>query len=205
MKAQELPMNPTQLPSSRFAVAIFLLAAMTVAGCASAPPPVHSMQDATADFSAFTTYAWERPQDTAQPISLLDNQIRTAISGELQRKGYAEAGAGATPDLMLQYETAAAEAIKSKPFRIGIGVGGHGSSGGAGVGVSSAAAENVREGTLVLRVIDRARNAEVWNGRVSRELSKTGPPDPDLIQAAAGALLQKFPSRRGDLAPAQPR
>ena len=55
-------------------------------------------------------------------------------------------------------------------------------NGAAGVGVSSPSAKNVREGTLVLRVIDPARNAEVWNGRVSRELGKGDAPDPELIQ-----------------------
>ena len=49
-------------------------------------------------------------------------------------------------------------------------------NGAAGVGVSNPSAKNVREGTLVLRVIDPARNAEVWNGRVSRELGKGGSP-----------------------------
>jgi len=173
-------------------------------GCASAPPPVHSMQDAQADFKVFKTFAWDKSQEAARPLSILDSNIQAAIAGELQRKGYAEADAAAKPDLMLQYETAAAEAIKSKPFRIGIGVGGYGNSGGAGVGVSSASAENVREGTLVLRVIDPARNAEVWNGRVSRELSKTGPPDPELIRTAVGELLREFPSRPGNLQPAKP-
>jgi len=184
----------------RLALMMFAL----LGGCASSPPPVHSMQDAQADFNTFKTFAWDQAKDASQPVSILDGNIRTAIAGELLRKGYTEAGAGAKPDLLLQYETAAAEAIKSKPFRIGIGVGGYGNSGGAGVGVSSASAENVREGTLVLRVIDPARNAEVWNGRVSRELSKTGPPDAELIRAAVGELLGKFPSRPGDLQPAKP-
>jgi len=48
------------------------------------------------------------------------------------------AAAGTNPDLLLQYETAAAEKTKSNPFRIGIGMGGAGSNGAAGVGVSSA-------------------------------------------------------------------
>ena len=178
----------------------FVLFAL-LGGCASAPPPVHSMQDAAADFNAFKSFAWDKAEEASQPVSILDSNIRTAIAGELQRKGYAEADASARPDLLLKYETAAAEAIKSKPFRIGVGVGGYGNSGGAGVGVSSASAENVREGTLVLRVIDPARNAEVWNGRVSRELSKSGPPDPELIRTAVAELLREFPSRRGDLQP----
>jgi hypothetical protein len=176
--------------------------ALVLAGCAAKPPPVQSMLDSQADFNAFTTFAWSPPSDAAQPASILDSQIRAAIADELKRKGYAEAAAGARPDLSLQYETAAAEVLKSKPFRIGIGVGGYGNSGGAGVGVGSAPADNVREGTLVLRAIDPARNAEVWNGRVSRELSKTGPPDPELIRTAVGELLQSFPARRGDLKPA---
>ena len=86
------------------------------------------------------------------------------------------------------------EVLKSNPFRIGIGMGGAGSNGAAGVGVSSPSAKNVREGTLVLRVIDPARNAEVWNGRVSRELGKGGPPDPALIQRGVADLLKDFPS-----------
>jgi len=178
--------------SARFVlVALMVLAG----GCTSAPPPVHSMQSPDANFSAYKTFAWDPgPDANAQPISILDSNIRTAISGELQRKGYAEAAAGAKADLVLQYETAASEVLKSNPFRIGIGMGGAGSNGAAGVGVSSPSAKNVREGTLVLRVIDPARNAEVWNGRVSRELGKGGPPDPELIQRGVADLLKDFPS-----------
>ena len=178
--------------SARFVlVALMVLAG----GCTSAPPPVHSMQSPDANFSAYKTFAWDPgPDANAQPISILDSNIRTAISGELQRKGYAEAAAGAKADLVLQYETAASEVLKSNPFRIGIGMGGAGSNGAAGVGVSSPSAKNVREGTLVLRVIDPARNAEVWNSRVSRELGKGGPPDPALIQRGVADLLKDFPS-----------
>jgi hypothetical protein len=179
---------------------LFAVAGLTV-GCTTAPPPVYSMQDPRANFSDFTTFAWDKgpeTQEPAAPVSILDNQIRAAIASELQRKGYAEAVAGANPNLVLKYETAAAEKVKSNPFRIGIGMGGYGSSGAAGVGVSSPDAKMVREGTLVLRVIDPGRNAEVWNGRVSRELGKDGMPDQALIQSAVGELLHKFPTR-GDL------
>jgi hypothetical protein len=178
-----------------------VLLASLLSACASAPPPVQSMRDPQADFNSFQSFAWDAGADSSRPVSILDAQIRAAIGGELQRKGYVEATPGSDPDLKLQYETAAAEMLKSKPFRIGVGVGGYGNSGGAGVGVSSAAADNVREGTLVLRVIDPRRNAEVWNGRVSRELSKVGPPDPDLVQGAVRELLQGFPSRGGELKP----
>jgi Domain of unknown function (DUF4136) len=177
-----------------------LIVLILAVGCTSAPPPVHTMKSAQADFNAFTTFAWDKSKDSdvsAQPVSILDSNIRAAIGSEFQRKGYAEAAAGTNPNLLLQYETAAAEKVKSNPFRIGIGMGGVGSNGAAGVGVSSPSAKNVREGTLVLRVIDPVGNAEVWNGRVSRELGKGGPPDPELINSAVAELLQEFPSRAG--------
>ena len=180
------------------ALASLLLTSMQLlGGCVSSPPPVQSMRDSQANFEAFKTFAWDpgpQTQAETQPISILDSTIRAAITGELQRKGYAEAQAGAKPDLMLRYETAAAEKLKSNPVRIGVGMGGFGSNGAAGVGVSSPSAKNVREGTLVLRVIDPGRNAEVWNGRVSRELGKGGPPDPALVQSAVNDLLEEFPA-----------
>ena len=182
----------------------FVALVVLAGGCTSAPPPVHSMQNPQANFGTYKTFAWDPSQAgqaDGQPISILDTNIRAAIASELQRKGYAEAAAGAKPDLVLQYETAAAEKLKSNPFRIGIGIGGAGSSGAAGVGVSSPDAKNVREGTLVLRVIDPVRNAEVWNGRVSRELGKGGPPDPELIQRGVADLLKDFPMPSGGLAP----
>lgn len=192
-------MNLPQHPRVTLAFPSLLLVVVSLTGgCASTPPPVLSMQDPQANFNAFTTFAWDKrnaADGSEQPTSILDSNIQAAITSELQRKGYAEAVAGASPNLVLQYETAAAEKIKSNPFRIGIGMGGAGSSGAAGVGVSSPDAKNVREGTLVLRVIDPARNAEVWNGRVSRELGKGGPPDPALIQSAVGELLREFPAR----------
>jgi len=181
---------PSALPG------LMLAASLLAGGCASAPQQPYSMRDPQANFAAFKTFGWDAGEDAAapQPLSIVNSQIRTAIAGELQTKGYAEAAAGAKPDLVLRYETDAAEKLKSNPVRIGIGVGGYGSNGGAGVGMSSAAAKNIREGTLVLRAIDPARNAEVWNGRVSREIGQHGVPDKALIQSAVADLLREFPA-----------
>lgn len=190
-------MNDSCRPRGLIVVLGFMLAVVT-AGCASTAAPPHAMRDPQADFNAFKTFSWDKgPQGQAddQPISILDRNIRAAITQELSQKGYAEASGGTSSDLVLQYETAAAEKLKSNPVRIGIGMGGVGGNGAAGVGVSSPSAKNVREGTLVLRAIDPARNAEVWNGRVSRELGKGGPPDPALIQSAVSDLLKEFPAQ----------
>ncbi len=175
---------------------LVVAASVLAAGCASAPAEPYSMRDPQANFSAFKTFGWNDGEDASapQPLTIVNSQIRAAIASELKTKGYAEAAAGTKPDLVLHYETDAAEKMKSNPVRIGIGLGGYGSNGGAGVGMSSAAAKNIREGTLVLRVIDPARNAEVWNGRVSREIGQHGVPDQALIQSAVADLLHEFPA-----------
>ena len=133
------------------------------------------------------------PSDGSRPpLSRLDSNIRAAIANELKRKGYAEAPADTTPDLVVAYETAKADTIKSNPVRVGIGVGSWGSSGGGSVGVGSPSAKNVREGTLVVHAIDPVRKAEVWQGRVTRELGK-GTAEPALIHSAVAELLGDFP------------
>src|SRR4030095_11305663 len=135
------------------------MAAFTLGGCASQPTQPHTMRDPQANFATFKTFGWDVTQSAqgqGQPISIVDSNIRAAITSELKRKGYEEATGGTLPDLFLQYETGKAETVKSNPFRIGVGVGGYGSNGGVGVGTTSAATRNVTEGMLVLRVIDPA-------------------------------------------------
>ena len=163
------------LQSSFAAVSIALGATGLISGCASTPAEPQQMRDPQADFSAFKTFAWNADSSATksdQPVSLVDGYIRTAVTTELTRKGYVEAAAGTTPDLRIEYEAVSAEKIKNNPFRVGIGVGSYGSSGGGSVGVGSPSAKNVKEGTLVIHVIDPARNAEVWRGTASRELGE---------------------------------
>ena len=131
-----------------------------------------------------------------QPVSLVDGYIRTAITTELTRKGYVEAAAGTTPDLRIEYEAVSAEKIKNNPFRVGIGVGSYGSNAGGSVGVGSPSVKNVKEGTLVIHVIDPARNAEVWRGSASRELGK-GNVEPAVVQSVVADVLSDFPARGG--------
>jgi hypothetical protein len=158
------------------------------------------MRDPNADFNSYKTFGWDTATSAdasgqPQPLSLIDSNIQAAITTELKGKGYEEAAAGTTPDLIVSYEKARADKIKSNPFRIGIGVGGVGSHGAASVGTSTPAAKNVNEGTLVAHVIDRARNAEVWTGSVSRELSKGGNVEPELVKNAVAELFREFPAR----------
>jgi hypothetical protein len=206
---EETTVNPQFVPLSTvlkrllrtsFAVMSLALTTMTLtAGCASTAPPPESMRDNQADFSAYKTFGWDAATSadaSGQPLSILDSNIRTAITTELKGKGYEEATAGTTPDLLVSYETARADKIKNNPVRVGIGVGGWSGNGGGSVGVGSSSVKNVNEGTLMVRAIDRTRNAEVWQGRVSRDLGK-GNAQPELVQSAVAELFREFPAREG--------
>ncbi len=179
--------------TSLAAMSLALGTSTLVSGCASSPPQPTSMQHAEADFSAYKTFGWE--SDTSgQPLSLLDQNVRAAIAKEMKGKGYEEAAAGTTPDLLLSYEAARAEKVKSNPFRIGVGVGSYGGSSGGAVGVSSSGVKNVSEGTLVIHAVDPARKAEVWQGRASRELGK-GNVEPAVIHSTVAGMMHDLPAR----------
>jgi hypothetical protein len=177
--------------------ALVLLAGAFAAGCASAPPEPESMRDPGVDFTAFRTFGWAPapgvdPAD--QPLLLLDQNIRAAIGSEMRRRGYVESPDD--PDLRIAYETASQEKIESNPVRIGIGVGSWGGSAGGSVNVGSSSVRNYREGTLVIHAIDTARNAEVWQGRVSARLGKNGL-EPAAVRSVVSTAMRDFPARPG--------
>ena len=184
---------------SRILAGFAVGAAIVLAGCASTAPQPTSMHDPAANFSAYKTFGWDDAARTdasgqAQPLSLVENNIRTAIASELKKKGYEEAAAGTTPDLLIDYEAARAEKTKNNPIRIGVGVGSWGGSSGGSVSVSSSGVKNVTEGSLVIHAIDPVRKAEVWQGRVARELGKGGA-EPAVVNSAVAEVFRDFPAR----------
>ena len=155
------------------------------------------MVDTQVDFGNYRTFGWftEGSADgLGEPTSLVDTIIREAIATEMQRKGYEQAPEGSSADLLIDYQAARTEKVKSSPFRIGVGIGGYGSSGGASVSTSTSGVRNVSEGSLVIHAIDPSRNAEVWRSRVSRELGK-GTVKPEVVQSVVAEVFSDFPAR----------
>jgi hypothetical protein len=175
---------------------------LVLASCAAPAPAPVSMRDPNADFSKYQTYGWTRPttvdgQDA--PLQLLDRNIRAAIANELGRRGYVEAAEN--PDLRIAYETASADKIESNPVRVGVGVGSWGGNVGGSIGVGSPSARNYREGSLVIHAIDRAQNAEVWQGRISGRMTQ-GSVEAAAVQSAVSAAMRDFPTRVPAASPA---
>lgn len=172
-----------------------LLGTALAAGCASAPPQPESVRDPGVDFAAFRTFGWAPgpgANEADQPLLLLDQNIRAAISAEMRRRGYVESQDD--PDLRIAYDTASQEKIESNPVRVGVGMGSWGGNVGGSVNVGSPSVRNYREGTLVIHAIDTARNAEVWQGRVSARLGKNRL-EPAAVAAAVSTAMRDFPPR----------
>jgi hypothetical protein len=112
----------------------------------------------------------------------------------MQRKVYVPAPPGTTPDLRMTYETATADKIENNPVRVGIGLGSWGGNYGGSVNMGSPSIRNFTEGTLVIHAIDPARNAEVWQGRVSGKMTK-GSTEPAAINQAVATAMADFPVR----------
>jgi hypothetical protein len=155
------------------------------------------MRDPGVDFTTFKTLGWTAggPIDgNDAPLKLLDANIRASITDAMKRKGYVEAPAGTTPDLRIAYETASAEKLENNPVRVGIGMGSWGGNMGGSVSMGSPSVRNFTEGTLVVHAIDTARNAEVWQGRVSGKITK-GSLEPAAINQAVTQAMADFPVR----------
>jgi hypothetical protein len=186
------------IPATLRLAAVGIIATLAfVAGCASPPPKPESMRDPSVNFTNFKTFGWTAGGTTdasEAPVRLLDKNIRAAISDVMQRKGYVEAPAGTAPDLRIAFETASADKIENNPVRVGIGVGSWGGNMGGSVNMGSPSIRNFTEGTLVVHAVDTARNAEVWQGRVSGKITK-GSLEPAAINQAVATAMADFPVR----------
>jgi len=178
-------------PKLRCGRVAILAAALALAACTTPPQQPESMRDPQANFAAFRTYGWQQAATVDgkdPPLRLLDQNIRTAVAAEMQKRGYVESATD--PDLRIAYETASEQKVESSPVRVGVGMGGMGGS----VGVSSPSVRNYQQGTLVIHAIERARNAEVWQGRVSGKMSN-GSIDAAAVQRAVATAMRDFPAR----------
>jgi hypothetical protein len=168
---------------------------LLLAGCASAPPQPQSQRDPSVNFAAFRTFTLPSPQGVNaqdQPLTLLDRNIRTAIADQMRRKGYSEVSEGA--DLRVLYETSSTTRVENNPVQVGIGMGSWGSNVGGSINVGSPSVRNYQEGTLVVHVVDAARNAEVWEGRVSTRVNK-GSLEPAAVSAVVADVMRDLPAR----------
>lgn len=153
---------------------------------------------ADANFSKFKTYKWVQIKGSDQPDQLIDGQIKTAIDGEMSKKGLTKTDAD-TADLFLGYQVAISQEKELTTFDSGYGYGpgwGRGWYGyGGGGGMSTSTTSTINIGHLSLDMYDQAEKKLVWRGTASKTLDTKAKPEKRQknLQKGVTKLLKNFP------------
>lgn len=159
------PSVPSPSRRSLLAAAVTFAGAALAAGCASRPE-VHHDRDPRADFASYRTFAFRDSRDPARGAlgalgadytTLHETRLRQAATRELERQGLTQVAHD--PDLRVHVAMTVVQRqeLHSSPAR-GFGMGYRGWS------ATRLDTVDVRQGTLVVDLVDARRNALVWRG-----------------------------------------
>lgn len=156
--------------------------AALLAACA-AKPTVHRQQDPEADLSAYRTFAFYPSPDGAYP-SLLEQRLRQATRRRLEAQHYVYDER--QPDLRVNYRLQVVQqpVLQSTPAPGRLGYRGWSS------GVETVI---VRQGTLVIDLVDARRNTLVWRGIAEGRLDAKAAEQPwPVVDAAVAELFMGY-------------
>jgi len=170
----------------RFALVLLVL---VLGACASAPVSID--YDAARPVPPAQTYALVAPVAGAQFQSLDNNRIEAALRQQLGARKLQEV-ARDKADILLVYRVEQQRKLDDSGFSVGFGVG----SGNLGLGMSTGpAAKEIREGVLVVDVVDPSVQQVVWSARANRYLQESMKPEQRsaLINELVAAMFASFP------------
>jgi hypothetical protein len=198
----------------------FLLAGLVlVFAQACAGPMVRVDFDPAENYQAMKKWAWlstseSDPENPPKRNDLIERRIRSAISQNLNGKGYTKAFTE-DADFLVAYDTVIDQktSVTSSPGYVGTTMGaypgygygrtayspyGYGRYGGYGYGVAIPPQQTVRsydEGTLIIDFLDHRDKKLFWRGSFSAKLSRhpTQQSTTETIQDAVKKILAKFP------------
>ena len=180
-----------------------LLVAIALLGCQSAPE-VRSDFDKTADFGRYHTYNFVAEPSTNKLgySSLLTQQLETAVSAELEKRGYTRSD---HPDLLVNFsgKLQKLQNVESTPAATGPYYGYRAGLYGAWPGYASDVyTVNYTEGTLNVDLVDAARKQMVWEGVGVGEVTQDQLKDRQAtLNSAVAAIFTHFPFRAGQSQP----
>lgn len=176
-----------------FRYALVLIACL-LAACAQAPASFD--YDAAAPLAAARTYALLKPAAGAQYQSLDNNRIEAALRKALAARNLQEV-AREQADVLVAYRVEQQRKLDDSGVSFGFGVGGFGvGSSNMGVGVSTGTSpKEVREGQLVVDVVDPQRQQVMWSARANHYLRESMQPDQrdELIGELVTFMFADFP------------
>jgi Domain of unknown function (DUF4136) len=160
---------------------------------------VQTDHDATADFSAFKTFAFGGPSDMNKggiyDNSLMQKRIESAVGRELTTKGLRQVGVDDHPDLLVHHWVNVQDKQRLESGGTSVGVargpyGGYGWGAGYGGGVTTV---EYKEGTLILDLIEPAKNQLVWRATIVGTLQDSTRDNVELGNEAIAKAFQEYP------------
>jgi hypothetical protein len=146
--------------------------------------------DGSAPFSNFKTYAWTEGTLAGEPF--FDRRVETAIDSQLAAKGLTKSETN--PDLYVRYHVGLG-LQRSVDGWVGGADGGYGWRGGSGS--VDLRLNELPTGTLVIDLIDAAKQQLVWRGVGTKELDLEARPEKRdaAIAKAVEKILKNYPPK----------
>ncbi|BES70473.1 DUF4136 domain-containing protein [Marinobacter nanhaiticus D15-8W] len=170
----------------RYLILVMLLG--LVSGCASI---VHTDYDAGASFGNYQTWAFAPNEGKSGFLSLDGARVENAIQREMRGESLTQAEPDAA-DLLVSYRVEDAEKLETRGFTYGFGLG----RGNFGFGLSTPPdVREVKQGKLVVELVDRTSERVVWRGVSRRYLDESQSPEDriELIDEVVTAMFDRYP------------
>ncbi|MFB3104454.1 MAG: DUF4136 domain-containing protein [Pseudomonadales bacterium] len=181
-----------------------ILAMLTISACATTLTSTVDTAD-HANLNGFKTYAliddgrlFNSSTQAPEVVNPLNEQrTRTAITEELERKGYQQASL-AQADFVVAFTLGARDRVRVQNYYDDLGYGYYGYHSGfsrfgrgfGGFGRNSVSVRTFTEGTLVVDIF--SNKEAIWHGSATKRLSREGSTR-QLIDEAVTTLLAQFP------------
>lgn len=173
---------------------------LLVVACAS-QPTIRTQAAASANLASYHTYGFMARPGTDQDgyKSLTTQTLERAVGREMLARGYTRASSGAEPDLLINFNVKTKDKVEGSVGPDGWGgYGGWGRHWGYGAGFGFDGYYNdiqtVTEGSLIIDLVDRARNEVVWSGTAVAQVTRKSldNPAPELDRAVT-QIFARYP------------
>ncbi|NKB80511.1 MAG: DUF4136 domain-containing protein [Nitrospirales bacterium] len=188
-------MKKSLCPPCDFLVFFWML---VLVGCAANSIEVNSDYDVSTDFPSYHTYQWlkvseEITGDSRLDEFLLHRQIQMTVDQHMSEKGFLKASTN-PPDFLVNYHITVKKALDINTVQDVYGYRPHSMRGWSSV-VISAYAEQLKEGFLLLDIIDAKSHSLVWRGTAKGfvEISITPEERKKRISEIIKQVLTRFP------------
>jgi hypothetical protein len=176
-------------------VALVVAAAATLA-CSSLETTAD--YDHAANFSQYKTFAFQ--EGTPASTQFIQQRLESAIAGALQRKGMTPASADSADLLVFTHaKVSTSKQLNATTMSYGgwwgpgfYGGGWGGYYGGSGMGTTTVQEVDIKNGTLVVDMVDRNKKSIVWRG-VATDVVDEKTVQPENIQRIVDKLFEPYP------------